>query len=487
MVLFLVRGGGYGQKIASRSRCVVGGNGRETGLDFRILAESLPHLVWFTRADGVADYFNARILSYLGRMPEAMQKWAWAEALHPEDRQRSLAAWATALRLGSDFAAEHRLRRADGCYLWHAARATPLRDADGKIVRWFGTCSDIDAKKQLAGRLQQAENRFRLLTENLPDAFVSVDMEGRLLDFNAAYQQLLGYPADELRRMTYVELTPEKWHATEARLVAGQVLPRGYSEVYEKEYRRRDGSIVPVELRTILSRSAEGEPESMWAIVRDISARKRLQEKLRASEDRFRAFMDHAPSIAWIKDAQLRYVYVSQTYEQRFGLRLADLAGKDDFAFWPPEVAESFRQSDLAAVNSGCSQMRLEEARDYVGNRHAWQVSKFPFRDSRGQLYIGGIGVEMTERLQIEERWHSIMELSPDIISILGADGVLHYNSPAARTIHGYSSEEMVGKKHLELIHPDDRASVEAAVEAIGRESGGIARSVPVPQQGRQL
>jgi len=117
---------------------------------------------------------------------------------------------------------------------------------------------------------------------------VSMDMSGRILHTNLAYQAMVGYSAEELRQKTYLDFTPEKWHALETRIVAEQILPRGHSDVYEKEYRRKDGTVFPVELRAFLIQDAEDRPVAMWAIVRDITERVRAAERLREGEQRFR-------------------------------------------------------------------------------------------------------------------------------------------------------------------------------------------------------
>jgi PAS domain S-box-containing protein len=128
-----------------------------------------------------------------------------------------------------------------------------------------------------------SEHKFRRLYESMMDAFVVVDMAGRIQEFNSMYQAMLGYSEAELRKLTYMDLTPERWHASEAGIIQNQVLRSGFSEVYEKEYRKKDGAVFPVELRTYLMRDESGRPTGMWAIVRDISERKQAEGALRQS------------------------------------------------------------------------------------------------------------------------------------------------------------------------------------------------------------
>ncbi|MBE0670169.1 MAG: diguanylate cyclase, partial [Anaerolineales bacterium] len=133
---------------------------------------------------------------------------------------------------------------------------------------------DIIQRKQAEDALKLSERKYRLLHESMIDGFVSVDMNGNILDCNDIYLYMLGYSREELTQLTYFELTPEKWHAAEADIVENQIIKRGYSDVYEKEYIRKDGTIFPVELRTVLLRDEAGNPMGMWAIARNITERK---------------------------------------------------------------------------------------------------------------------------------------------------------------------------------------------------------------------
>ncbi|MBT3194266.1 MAG: PAS domain S-box protein, partial [Verrucomicrobia bacterium] len=138
---------------------------------------------------------------------------------------------------------------------------------------------EVAERKRAEQAAQSSELKHRILHENMRDAFVSVAMSGEILEFNGAYQDMLGYTREELFTKTYTDLTPEKWHAFEQRIVTEQILPNGYSDVYEKEYRRKDGTVFPVELRAILMLNAAGEPQAMWGIIRDITQRKRAEEE----------------------------------------------------------------------------------------------------------------------------------------------------------------------------------------------------------------
>jgi PAS domain S-box-containing protein len=89
---------------------------------------------------------------------------------------------------------------------------------------------------------------------------------------------MLGYTSEEIIKLSYKDITPEKWHMIEDLIVDRQVCNRGYSDIYEKEYRKKDGTVFPIELRTTLLRDKDGTPKSMWATVRDITERKQVEK-----------------------------------------------------------------------------------------------------------------------------------------------------------------------------------------------------------------
>ena len=128
--------------------------------------------------------------------------------------------------------------------------------------------------------LKRAESRYQELFNSIKDGIVMVGMKGKIIECNQAYLKMLGYDNEAIKKATYMQLTPKKWHQLEADIVRDQVMTRGYSDEYEKEYIRKDGTIFPISIMTWLVRDIKGNASGMWAIVRDITDKKKATEAL---------------------------------------------------------------------------------------------------------------------------------------------------------------------------------------------------------------
>jgi PAS domain S-box-containing protein len=138
---------------------------RESEQWFRTLANTTPQLVWTAEPDGRVDYYNERYKEYSGieQMPDG--SFHWAPVLHPDDVAPTAEAWERAVRTGETYQIEHRVQRADGSYHWHLSRGMAVRNEEGRVVKWFGTATDIDDFKQ-------AQEGLRRLTETLESRVV---------------------------------------------------------------------------------------------------------------------------------------------------------------------------------------------------------------------------------------------------------------------------------------------------------------------------
>jgi len=254
------------------------------------LMGNLPGAVYRCRADAqwTIEFLSDGYLALTGYHPSEFvgrPGTRHSDLVHPDDRQREFELMMEAVAQRRQYQVEYRLRTASGEEKWVWEQGSGVFAEDGRLEAIEGFTTDISERKRAERELRASEVRYRRLYQSMMDAFVRVDLSGRILEFNDAYCRMLGYEPNELMSLTYIEITPPRWHAGEADIVTRQILQRGYSEPYEKEYRRRDGTVFPVELRTFLITDEEGRPQSMWAIVRDITERKAAEAALLRSRD----------------------------------------------------------------------------------------------------------------------------------------------------------------------------------------------------------
>jgi PAS domain S-box-containing protein len=123
----------------------------------RLVVETIPAMVWTASPEGCVDYVNDCWLEYIGQSRDEFERRGWEALLHPEDRERSEIHWRATIGAGTQSEIEHRVRRADGEYRWLLARAVPLRDEDGNIVKWYGAVVDIEEKKRALQEVHRLE------------------------------------------------------------------------------------------------------------------------------------------------------------------------------------------------------------------------------------------------------------------------------------------------------------------------------------------
>lgn len=258
---------------------------RESEQRWRSLTEALPQLVWAATADGSCDYFSTQWTQHTGVPEGELLGWRWLAVLHPDDRGPTRQFWTAAVEGRGPYDVEYRVRRHDGVYRWFKTRGVPIRDSEGIIFKWFGTCTDITDLRQTEEALRESEARFRGTFENAAVGIAHTHPNGRLLRVNEKFCAIVGYPREELLQKTFQDIThPDDLGVSVGSLMA---LLRGDLTAleHEKRYLRKDGSPVWVELFTSLQRDAAGQPAYAIAVIQDISERKRLDAELRRAKE----------------------------------------------------------------------------------------------------------------------------------------------------------------------------------------------------------
>jgi PAS domain S-box-containing protein len=288
---------------------------RESEARLQELANAMPQIVWTAAADGELDYFNRRWYELTGTSDSILANQHWLSLTHPDDRQQTLDAWRQAVAAGEPCEVEHRLRMAEtGEYRWHLARARPIRDQNGTVVRWYGSCTDIqdhilaeqalrDAHGRLEERVQErtselsaavlalrteiservaaeralrsSEQRFSKAFHSSPDAIVIVRQKDyRFVEVNEKWEAMFGYSRAEVIGRSAGELGLTLYEEQRKRKgVLGQT--QEHLRDVELEARTRSGGALHVLLRTD---SLEMGGEACHIItLRDVTARKRAE------------------------------------------------------------------------------------------------------------------------------------------------------------------------------------------------------------------
>ena len=246
----------------------------------------------------------------------------WEHHIHPEDKswvQIEKRKIAEEKRITCKYRMLHR----DGNYRWIRDDMQFVLEQDSHQINLVGSWVDVTKQVEAERARISTQDRYHGLYESMMDAFVRVDMSGKIIEFNQSYVDMTGYLPEELYQLTYIDLTPLKWHAMETEIVNNQIIPFGFSNVYEKEYIRKDGTIFSIDLRTSLTRDEDGKPESMWAIVRDITNRKinelglqsAKQELEKRVKDRTRELVESQERLHFLT----REIIATQEEERRYG------------------------------------------------------------------------------------------------------------------------------------------------------------------------
>jgi PAS domain S-box-containing protein len=433
--------------------------------DIRLVVDTIPGLVWSTRPDGSAEFFNQRWLEYTGLSAEQALDWGWKVAIHPDDLSRMLEEFHEALSLGRSFEVEGRFRRWDGEFHWFLFRGSPLLDESGKVIRWYGTNTDLEDRKRAEDALRMSEQGFRLIVDGIAGLVVIMTSKGEVQGFNRQVLDYFGKTLEELNG----------WSTSDA--VHPDDLPDAISawkhsvetaSPYDVDHRLRgaDGVYRWFRARGLPLVDTDGRNVRWYVLLTDIDERRRASEALHQSEERYRSVVETATDAVVSVDQSSQIILANPATTRIFGYQISEMIGQPLTMLMPEYMRELHKAGFQRSLETNHRHV------DWQGVQltgHRKNGEEFPIEVSFGEILRDGQHIftgfirDTTERKKAEDRireqeveLRQMLDLAPQHTVVLGPDGSRLYINQAGLDYYGITLEQWRSCDLRRLFHPDD-------------------------------
>lgn len=443
---------------------------RQSEQRYRLLADNVTDVIWTSDMNLRFTYFSPSIRHFRGYSVEEAMGLSLEETLSPASIE-------TALKVFTERMAAENMGRSDlsgpvtlelehkcknGGTVWGEVKMDFLRDLEGKPVGILGVARDITERRNMEEELRRLSDAVKMTTESVAIA----DLRGRIVDINEAGLKMYGLEnrADLVGKNPFdIIVTEDQPKALEN---MSKIMETGSVKGIEYYINRKDGKRALIETSVSLIRGEEGEPKGIVAVARDITERRRMEEELRESEERFRAIFDNSVDGILVTDLETKSLYtcnkamcqmLGYNLEEIRNLKVTDIHPKKDLPYIMTEIERERQGASL-----GVKVLPLERKDGSVLYAEV-TPSLVTFA---GRQYLAGIFRDISERKRAEEalksseeRYRLVVDNANEAI-VVAQDGMLKFFNSRSIGILGYSKEEMASKLFIELIHPDDQQMV---------------------------
>ncbi len=367
------------------------------------MVDGIAGLVAIMTPDGEVEFANNQVLEYFGKSLEELKGWTTSDAVHPDDLPQAVAAWMHSVGTGDPYDVDHRLLRADGVYRWFHSRGLSLRDAEGRIVRWYNLLTDIDERRRAEEKLRRSEaylSEAQKLSHT--GSFGWNVASGEIYWSDETYNI---FEQDRTTKPT-LEFVLQQVHADDRNIVQ-QIIARASEARANLDFEHRllmpDGSVKYVH---VLARAltASGNIEYVGAVT-DVTAAKQAEEKIRQSEMELRQIMDLGPQQIGVLGPDRSRLYVNQSALDYHGLTLEEWRSCSPDRLVHPDDLERVEKDTQSKFLSG-SPHEIEMRLRRKDGQYRWFLFRCsPLRDEQGRPRRWYIAVnDIEDRKQAEER-----------------------------------------------------------------------------------
>jgi PAS domain S-box-containing protein len=381
---------------------------RESEKSVHLIVDGIAGLVAIMTPEGDVAFVNNQTLEYFGKTLEELKGWGTSDAVHPDDLPQVVAAWRHSIETGEPYDVDHRLRRADGAYRWFHSRGLSLRDAQGRIVRWYNLLTDIDERRRGEEKLRRSEaylSEAQKLSHT--GSFGWNVLSGEIFWSEETYKI---FEYDRAAKPTSEsELALQRIHPDD-RDVVRQTFDRATGTKANLDFEHRllmpDGSVKYVHVLARALETSSGNLEYVGAVT-DVTVAKHAEEKIRLSEMELRQILDFAPQYTAVlgHDSDRTRLYANQTMLDYFGFTLEQWRSSNRREYYHPDDWERLTSETQSKFLSGIP--HEYEAR-FLGKdgKYRWFLFRWnPLRDEQGHVtrwYAAATDIE--DRKQAEQR-----------------------------------------------------------------------------------
>jgi PAS domain S-box-containing protein len=450
---------------------------RASELNFRLIVDSIPALVLTLDASGEVELVNWQIRNYTGRTPEDLK--VWESIVHPDDFAPAMTLWTRSVETGEPLDTEVRIRRADGVFRWFHARALPVWDTGGSILRWYTLLSDIEDRKQAEESVRVSEYNFRMIVDSIPGLVHTMTPAGEIEQVSQQLLDLSGRTLEELK--DWIQFVHPDDRARVTSLVR-RAIESG--EPYDDEIRilSADGVFRWFHSRGVPLRDGEGSVVRWYWLLTDVEDRKIAEEALRASERELSLIIETMPALVWCAAPNGELTYGNQRVLDYTGTTLAELAKVGWIDYLHADDVGPTVDAWSHAVATGRQYEFQYRLRRFDGAYRWFHVLGQLGRDSEGRSTRWyGLLIDIDERKNTEEALRATQERlsrASQIATVgeLAASIAHEVNQPLSAVVaNGHACLRWL------LAQPPNLAKAHEAAERIvrdGKDAGEVVRRV---------
>jgi len=376
------------------------------------------------------------------------RRYVYDDIIHKDDLDRVNEEFRGLVGKGAnDFRQEYRIATPSGEVRWVEDHTYVRRGSDGNPILFEGLIIDVTARKLAQERGEDLGSRLQAIVEAFPDLYFHVDADGTVLDFNAGRiadpdvppQQFLGRRLQEVLPPDVGKMYGES--VAEA-LRTGRIVAQEYTLELEGETRYFEGKLVPISKKEAL------------IIVRNITASKRAEEALRASESAYRQLADSITDVFFALDKDMRYTYWNKASEVLTGISARDAIGKSLSELFPGPQGEKARKVYLEVLRTKKA-MNFTNEYNLGGKDHLYDITAYPIEYGVSVITKDITEHKLAEEMlrRSEEKYRQLVDLAQEGILMTDADAVIRFANPKMADMLGYHVDELVGKSVFQLMN----------------------------------